>query len=74
MLGWLDWFPLAQRVIATVLRGLAPLLPEPHAWGKLRMLAHGTPRRPGDVLELPQLAASTAALGWKRVCPRQAKG
>ena len=36
---WLDRIPLAALVIATVLLGPAPFVPEPHLWGKLKMLA-----------------------------------
>ena len=39
---WLDKIPLTALVIAALALGLAPLMPEPHLWEKLRMLAHGT--------------------------------
>ena len=45
----LDW---AVLIIAAVLLGLAPFLPEPHLVEKWRMLAHGTLRRPIDILDL----------------------
>ncbi|HSM00580.1 MAG TPA: hypothetical protein VK944_10720 [Candidatus Limnocylindria bacterium] len=45
----LDW---AVLIIAAVLLGLAPFLPEPHLVEKWRMLANGTLRRPIDILDL----------------------
>jgi hypothetical protein len=48
-LNRLDWVVL---IIAAVLLGLAPFLPEPHLVEKGRMLAHGTLRRPIDILDL----------------------
>jgi len=48
-LNRLDW---AVLIIAAVLLGLAPFLPEPHLVEKWRMLAHGTLRRPIDILDL----------------------
>jgi hypothetical protein len=48
-LNRLDW---AVLIIAAVLLGLAPFRPEPHLVEKLRMLAHGTLRRPIDILDL----------------------
>ncbi len=32
--------------------GLAPFVPEPHVWEKLRMLAEGSLRRPIDIFDL----------------------
>jgi hypothetical protein len=48
-LNRLDW---AVLIIAAVLLGLAPFLPEPHLVEKLKMLARGTLRRPIDILDL----------------------
>ena len=39
---WLDRLPLSVLVIASLTLGLAPFLPEPHLWEKLKMLAAGT--------------------------------
>jgi len=47
-LNRLDW---AVLIIAAVLLGLAPFRPEPHLVEKWRMLAHGTLRRPIDILD-----------------------
>ncbi len=52
MLEWLDDFPLSMLVIAALLLGLAPFVPEPHLWEKLKMLFAGTLRRPLDIFDL----------------------
>lgn len=49
---WLDRIPLAVLVVAALLLGPAPFLPEPHLWEKLKMLAAGTLRRPLDWFDL----------------------
>lgn len=49
---WLDRLPLSFLVIAVLTLGLAPFLPEPHVWEKLRMLATGTLSRPIDIFDL----------------------
>jgi hypothetical protein len=49
---WLDRVP-AWILIAIVLTlGLAPFVPEPHVWEKLKMLAAGTLERPIDIFDL----------------------
>ncbi len=49
---WLDKVPLTALVIAALVLGLAPLIPEPHLWQKLKMLASGTLSRPIDIFDL----------------------
>jgi hypothetical protein len=51
-MGWLDRAPLPLLVLATLLLGLAPFLPEPHLWQKLKMLMAGELTRPLDVFDL----------------------
>ena len=51
-MAWLDKIPLTALVIAALALGLAPLVPEPHLWEKLRMLANGTLSRPIDIFDL----------------------
>jgi hypothetical protein len=49
---WLDrlpWLPLAAGALWL---GLAPFVPEPHLWEKLKMLASGTLTRPIDIFDL----------------------
>ena len=49
---WLDRIPLAVLVVAALLLGPAPFVPEPHLWEKLKMLAAGTLVRPLDIFDL----------------------
>ena len=49
---WLDRIPLNVLIIASLLLGLAPFLPEPHVWEKLKMLSAGTLSRPIDIFDL----------------------
>lgn len=49
LLDRIDW-PIA--VIAALTLGLAPFVPEPHLWEKLKMLAVGTLVRPIDWFDL----------------------
>lgn len=51
-LRWLDRIPLAVIAVVAVVLGLAPFVPEPHLWEKLKMLATGTLIRPIDVFDL----------------------
>lgn len=48
----LDKLPLAPLLIFSVLLGLAPFVPEPHLWEKLRMLGTGTLTEPMDMFDL----------------------
>ncbi len=51
-MAWLDELPLTLIVMACLLLGLAPFVPEPHIWEKLKMLAAGTLVRPIDIFDL----------------------
>ena len=51
-LTWLDNIPLPTLLIICGLLGLAPFVPEPHVWEKLKMLADGSLRRPIDIFDL----------------------
>ena len=44
--------PYAVLVPLAVLMALAPFVPEPHLVEKVRMLLHGTLRRPIDIFDL----------------------
>jgi len=48
----LDRFPLSIVALLCATLGLAPYLPEPHVWEKLKMLAAGALSRPVDVFDL----------------------
>jgi hypothetical protein len=52
MLRWLDGLPLAPLVVAAVVLGLSPLLPEPHLPQKLGLLFAGELDKPIDRLDL----------------------
>lgn len=52
MLTWIDRTPIALFVVIALTLGLAPFLPEPHLWEKLKLLAAGDLRRPIDIFDL----------------------
>jgi hypothetical protein len=49
---WLDSIPLPLLIIAAVILGGAPFIPEPHIVEKIRMLTDGTLSRPLDIFDL----------------------
>jgi hypothetical protein len=49
---WLDRIPLSLLLPLAVLMALAPFVPEPHLWEKLKMLAAGTLVKPIDIFDL----------------------
>lgn len=51
-MNWLDELPTPFVVMAALFLGLAPFVPEPHVWEKLKMLADGTLSHPIDILDL----------------------
>ena len=52
MLAWLDRFPLWLFLVVALTLGLAPFVPEPHVWEKLKLLAVGQLVRPIDIFDL----------------------
>lgn len=52
LLEKIDRAPLAIFLAAAFTLGLAPFLPEPHIWEKLKMLAAGDLTRPIDMFDL----------------------
>jgi hypothetical protein len=66
-MAWLDRIPLWILVAVALTLGLAPFVPEPHVWEKLKMLAAGTLRRPLDVFDLLYHAAPWVLLALKLV-------
>jgi hypothetical protein len=64
---WLDRLPLVVLIIAALTLGLAPFVPEPHLWEKLKMLAAGTLSRPLDIFDLLWHAAPWLLLAAKLV-------
>lgn len=65
MLNWIDRQPLSLFLIIALTLGLAPFLPEPHAWEKLKMLAAGELSRPIDIFDLLMHGAPWVLLGLK---------
>ncbi|HDP89462.1 MAG TPA: RND transporter [Thioalkalivibrio sp.] len=51
-MNWLDKLPLGMLVIIAATLGLAPFLPEPHIWEKLKMLVAGELSRAIDIFDL----------------------
>jgi ABC-type uncharacterized transport system permease subunit len=64
-LAFLDQIPLTLLVLAALTLGLAPFVPEPHIWEKLKMLMAGTLSRPIDILDLLMHAAPFVLLALK---------
>jgi hypothetical protein len=62
---WLDRIPLSLLVAAALLLGLAPFVPEPHLWEKLKMLAAGRLTKPLDLFDLLMHGAPVALLAAK---------
>lgn len=67
MLNWLDRIPLMPLVFAAILLGLAPFVPEPHLWEKLKMLVAGDLQRPIDIFDLIMHGAPAVLLALKLV-------
>ena len=49
---WLDRVPVWILIAIVLTLGLAPFVPEPHVWEKLKMLAAGSLTRPIDIFDL----------------------
>ena len=64
-MSWLDRIPLAPLVLIALALGLAPFVPEPHLWEKLKMLAAGTLTRPLDLFDLVMHGAPALLLAFK---------
>lgn len=51
-MSFLDKIPMQTLVIATIFLGLAPFVPEPHLWQKLKMLGLGELVKPLDIFDM----------------------
>lgn len=51
-MNWIDRQPLTLFVLIALTLGLAPFVPEPHIWEKLKMLTAGDLARPIDIFDL----------------------
>jgi hypothetical protein len=52
MMSFIDRIDLRFFIIASLLLGLAPFVPEPHVWEKLKMLANGELSKTIDIFDL----------------------
>jgi len=52
LFAWLDRIPMQMIALPAALLALAPFVPEPHLWQKLKMLADGTLSKPIDLFDL----------------------
>ena len=64
-MAFLDQIPLNLLVIAALTLGLAPFVPEPHIWEKLKMLVAGDLTRPIDIFDLVLHATPFVLLALK---------
>ncbi len=67
MWSWLDKISVGTLLIPALFMGLAPFVPEPHLWEKLKMLADGTLSRPIDIFDLFLHGAPVLLLAIKLV-------
>ncbi|WP_370322354.1 hypothetical protein [Oricola sp.] len=65
----LDQLPWNIVIIACLTLGLAPFVPEPHIWEKLKMLAGGTLVKPIDIFDLLMHAAPFLVAALKLAVP-----
>ena len=49
---FLDKIPFRTTIILTIFLGLAPFMPEPHLWEKLKMLVAGDLGKPVDIFDM----------------------
>ena len=52
IIAWIDSLPLTTLIMLALLLGLAPFVPEPHLFEKMRMLMAGTLVKPVDIFDL----------------------
>jgi len=64
---WLDRLPLLTLAIIAIPLALAPFVPEPHLWEKLKMLVSGQLTQAVDMLDLLMHGTPSALLVLKLV-------
>jgi hypothetical protein len=67
---WLNDLPWALVLAGGGLLALAPFVPEPHLWEKLRMLASGTLTRPLDIFDLLMHGSGLVLIALKAAAGR----
>ena len=70
---WIDSLRLTPLLLIALFMGLAPFVPEPHLWEKLKMLFSGTLSRPIDIFDLFLHAAPLIVLTIKLIRMANAK-
>ena len=73
-MAWLDRIPVWVLVAIVLTLGLAPFVPEPHVWEKLKMLAAGALSRPIDIFDLLYHGAPWVLLALKLVRMARRRG
>ncbi len=63
----LDQLPIGLLILVALTLGLAPFVPEPHIWEKLKMLFAGTLTRPVDIFDFLMHATPFVLLAAKLV-------
>lgn len=66
-MNWIDKVPFSTLIIISLLLGLAPFVPEPHVWEKLKMLADGSLSKPIDIFDLFMHGTPWIILGIKTI-------
>lgn len=64
-MNWLDRIPFVTLIMISLLLGLAPFVPEPHVWEKLKMLFDGSLSKPIDIFDLCMHGTPWVLLGLK---------
>ncbi len=65
MLHLIDTTSLTTFILIAATLGLAPFMPEPHIWEKLKMLFSGTLKRPIDIFDFALHAVPWLLLALK---------
>ncbi len=66
-MNWLDRIPFVTLIMISLLLGLAPFVPEPHVWEKLKMLFDGSLSKPVDIFDLCMHGTPWVLLGLKSI-------
>ncbi len=64
---WLDKIPFSTLVFVSLTLGLAPFVPEPHVWQKLKMLIDANLGKPVDIFDFFMHGAAWALLALKAI-------
>ncbi len=64
---WLDRIPFTTLILISLMLGLAPFVPEPHVWEKLKMLFDGSLAKPIDIFDLLMHGTPWVLLGLKTI-------